>query len=194
MDATRSGRNREAKRGGEAKRVPKGRNGRRSGRANGAPVSALAKLEALPAAAQEPESFDLQPAPDGDTSRANSVALARMASEVNRANDRLHAELTRSRERDALLAQREAELRDLASKLAEIAVTASTDRVARRKAERLVDVVAASRGYRIGLRVHRVRLRAKRAARTIVTGPRAICRRLVAKLRWQGKPPDRTRP
>jgi hypothetical protein len=151
------------------------------------PAVLFGELLAAPVSALIPES------PEVDASRAMSVAIALMASEVSLANDRFQGELTRSRQGDALLAQREAELRDLASKLAEMAATASADRIARRNAERMVEVIAASRGYRIGLRLHRVRLEAKRAVRTIVAGPRSIARRLVTKLS-RGKWPDRTQP
>lgn len=83
------------------------------------------------------------------------VAVLSLSVEIRRLSERLERELTR---RD----RAEAEAEDLRAKVAELTRVASEDRAAREGAEALVAVIAAARGYRIGLALCHARAAVRR--------------------------------
>ncbi len=103
------------------------------------------------------------------------LAVLPLSLEVRRLSDRLDAERVRGN-------RAEAEAGDLRRKVAELARIASEDRSARESADQLVEIVAAARGYRIGLALCRaravVRRRAGSAWRFVTTPWRAAAARL----------------
>jgi hypothetical protein len=103
------------------------------------------------------------------------LAVLPLSLEIRRLSDRLDAE--RAREGRA-----EAEAEELRRKVAALTRVASEDREARETAEQLVEIVAAARGYRIGLAIHRARATLRRrvgSAWRFVTAPwRAAVARL----------------
>jgi hypothetical protein len=103
------------------------------------------------------------------------LAVLPLALEVRRLSDRLEAERVSG-------SRAEAEAGDLRGKVAELTRIASEDRAAREAADGLVEIVAAARGYRIGLALCRARAAFRRRAGSawrFVTAPcRAAARRL----------------
>jgi hypothetical protein len=103
------------------------------------------------------------------------LAVLSLSVEIRRLSERLDGELTR---RD----RAEAEAVDLRTKVAELTRVASEDRAAREAAEALVEVIAAARGYRIGLALCHARAAARRvmakAARVLTAPWRAAVARL----------------
>ncbi len=103
------------------------------------------------------------------------LAVLSLSVEIRRLSERLDGELTR---RD----RAEAEAVDLRTKVAELTRVASEDRAAREAAETLVEVIAAARGYRIGLALCHARAAARRgmakAARFLTAPWRAAVARL----------------
>jgi hypothetical protein len=83
------------------------------------------------------------------------LAILPLSLEIRRLSERLDRERT-SRDRA------EAEAVDLRAKVAELTRVASEDRAEREAAEALVEVIAAARGYRIGLALCRARIALRR--------------------------------
>jgi hypothetical protein len=106
-----------------------------------------------------------------------SLAVLPLSLEIRRLSDRLDAERGRG-------SRAEAQAEELRRKVAELTRVASEDRLARETAEQLVEIVAAARGYRIGLAICRARAALRRRAGSawrIVTTPwRAAATRLRA--------------
>jgi hypothetical protein len=103
------------------------------------------------------------------------LAVLPLALEVRQLSDRLAGERARADRAEAVAG-------DLRAKVAELTRIASEDRAARESAEQLVEIVAAARGYRIGLAICHaraaVRRRAGSAWRWITTPWRKVSARL----------------
>lgn len=110
----------------------------------------------------------------GERDRADLAVLS-LSVEIRRLSERLDGERSR---RD----RAEAEAVDLRAKVTELTRVASEDRAAREAAEGLVNVIAAARGYRIGLALCHaraaVRRRVSRAVRVLTAPWRAAIGRL----------------
>jgi hypothetical protein len=128
--------------------------------------------------------FDLEPLRPART-RGPADVLAPtlpLALEIQRANGRVDAAEQRSQSLELLLARREAQLRDISTKLADLSVIASDDRRARRLAEHELEVARGTRGYRLGHRVYRIRTSIRRGlgrvGRALISPLRLIKRKL----------------
>ena len=103
------------------------------------------------------------------------LAVLPLALEVRQLSDRLDTERTRGDRAEAVAG-------DLRAKVAELTRIASEDRAARQSAEQLVEIVAAARGYRIGLVICHARAAVRRrvgsAWRWITTPWRKLSARL----------------
>ena len=110
------------------------------------------------------------------------LAVLPLSLEIRRLSDRLDGERARGR-------RAEAEAEELRRKVAELTRVVSEDRLARESAEELVEIVAAARGYRIGLAICRfragVRRRTGSAWRALTAPWRAVAARLS-----QARPPS----
>jgi hypothetical protein len=104
------------------------------------------------------------------------VSVLSLAVEIRRLSERLDGERAR---RD----RAEAEAVDLRAKVAELTRVASEDRAARDGAEALVEVIAAARGYRIGLALCRARAALRRRASRVARALTAPGRFVIARLR-----------
>jgi hypothetical protein len=102
--------------------------------------------------------------------------------EIRRLSDRLDGERARGR-------RAEAEAEELRRKVAELTRVASEDRLARESAEELVEIVAAARGYRIGLAICRFRAGVRRRTGSAWRALTAPWRALAARLS-QARPPS----
>jgi hypothetical protein len=111
------------------------------------------------------------------------VAVLSLSVEVRRLSERLDSELER---RD----RAEAEATDLRGKVAELTRIASEDRFAREAAEAQVAVVAAARGYRIGLALYHARAAVRRALRRVGRAVTAPVRAVVGLLRRDAAAPS----
>lgn len=110
------------------------------------------------------------------------LAVLPLALEVRQLSDRLDAERTRCDRAEAVAG-------DLRAKVAELTRIASEDRAARQSAEQLVEIVAAARGYRIGLVICHARLAVRRRVGSAWRWITTPWRKLSARLR-RGPAPD----
>jgi hypothetical protein len=114
--------------------------------------------------------------PDVGGRDRDDLAVLALSVEIRRLSERLDRErVTRDRA--------EAEAVDLRAKLAELTRVASEDRAAREAAEALVEVVAAARGYRIGLVLCHARAALRRRLSRVARVLTAPWRASVARLR-----------
>jgi hypothetical protein len=119
--------------------------------------------------------------PAGSGRDPAGLAVLPLSLEVRRLSDRLEGERVRGARAEAVAA-------DLRTKVAELTRIASEDRAARESAEELVEIVAASRGYRIGLAICRARAALWRRAGSAWRMISAPWRSLAARFR-QAPPP-----
>jgi hypothetical protein len=112
------------------------------------------------------------------------VSVLSLAVEIRRLSERLDGERAR---RD----RAESEAVDLRAKVAELTRVASEDRAAREGAESLVEVIAAARGYRIGLALCRARSALRRRVSRVGRALTAPGRFVVARLRRGASAPSR---
>ncbi len=106
-----------------------------------------------------------------------------VALEMQRAGNRSAVAERRAQELELTLARRAARLDDLASKLAEATRLASDERRLRRRAERELEVAKGTRGYRLGLRIYRIRTRIRAGARSFAAAVVSPLRRVKRRLR-----------